>query len=252
MELRGSLTELTRGLEFVPVADLLEYIAEHIPYGRTTLLAHQRNWPFDDPVYIEQLRKRHNDDRTFGSFFEFSKNWDVKKAEDALLAGLRAWGRRGEFIAFGRRQKLASHELLPRSFWAFATFDRDNSSATAEDATYVDLHFVLTEMIPLAHPLLGEIARVNAPPGQQRRGSPAAGPGRPSLMPAVVKEFERRAQARLLERTARAEARALADWCLKTHGASGAPCPSAKTIENKIGPLHRDAVGQKRRESPSA
>ena len=65
------------------------------------------------------------------------------------------------------------------------------------------------------------------------------GPGRPSSMKnLVLPEFERRLQQGLVAKTVREESRILAEWLHENHPSD--PCPTPKTIENKIRDQHRE------------
>src|SRR5205814_10234984 len=81
-----------------------------------------------------------------------------------------------------------------------------------------------------------------APSASDRQQYRTGAPGHPSSMFLVEAEFERRAAADTLFPSMKAEAEHLAAWLNETH--PSAPPTTPKTIQNRLGGKHRDAVGR--------
>lgn len=152
----------------------------------------------------------------------------------------------GEWVAFGRRQPEAEEEIIPQRYWPFLTLDVEARVAQSRSMVFRGVRGLFARQIPRGHPILEAIRVVQIipntalAPGVEPVPAPsphpvaikAKPPGRPSAMPHIWPEFERRAKAGVLEESLNREAELLAAW-LKTYHPDAPPL-TASTICGRI------------------
>ena len=154
------------------------------------------------------------------------------------------------WVAFGRRHPDAEEEIIPARYWPFLALDTKNRVAKGDDMTFRAVRGLITRKIPAGHPVLEQIrdaqkiTKAPSAPDPETVHQPTVpetgAPGRPSSMHLIKPEFQRRADAGLLEKSLNKESQALVAWLNATHPAM--PPLTPKTVANNLREDYRKAT----------
>ena len=133
------------------------------------------------------------------------------------------------FIAYGRRSIGGPLERIPAAHWEAGNADWDEWRLKVLDGTlWTGIRILdLVDVPPDIQEKLA--ARADCPSHETAR---TGGPGRPTSIHLVEREFERRIQANQVKERVGLQAAALREWFIRTH--PDLPPPEKKTIENRI------------------
>ena len=148
----------------------------------------------------------------------------------------------GIWVALGRRDPNAGHELVPPRHWPFLRMDIENEVLLGDGVAFRDLLCAITTELVKDDPIHDALRAALPHPADapaKRIDVKNGAPGRPSGMHLVDQEFALRRKAGKLEKTLSDQAKSLADWFNIAH--RGIKPPTPKTIADRIRPHFRSA-----------
>ncbi len=149
--------------------------------------------------------------------------------------------RSGELIATGYEEPLSlgsERKLVPVDLWRALRPNFEKSTATGAGLKLSGILVRKGVDAPAPVPSIEQISEAGAIEGEPEPRFEVRPPGRPSRMREIEAEMRRRAAAKQLLGSLRAESEALAHWARRTHGQDEAPKP--KSIAKQLGAVYRD------------
>ena len=207
----------------VPVAGsvlyaLIEYAADPPAASRWNELRLRRQWP-DEASFKSDGAERHN-------------------LVVGLVANLIGKLRSGELAATGIWNGGRAREIVPADWWSGEDWLELGFRRAGQPRCRLDLSGSAHSLGSSVHHLRIMEAVATEPPQPPPATDRTGAPGAPSSMHIIIEELHRRAGGdEMIRASIKAESEALASWFKDRHPTLR--LPTAKTIRNQIGGLHR-------------